>query len=266
MLVNSKSPVVAVIDIGSNTIKLLVAGNGNPLHVIAEESSYTRIIKGVDSINPRLPEENIEESCHSIKSLVQHAYKYSPQRIVVAATSAVRDADNGDILSRGVFKSTGYKLQVLSGVEEALAISRGVALDPGLAGIKRYYLIDLGGGSLELIDYSFDSINQLASLPLGAVRLKDDILKNVNTVLDEEAVKTIQQSVIEVIHSSGFKFLQIGQPLVVTSGSLRVAKNLISRQSPEIPSDSTEIPSGRFENYIITYQSSAFQSAWPCLV
>ena len=134
---NSKSPVVAVIDVGSNTIKLLVAGNGNPLHVIAEESSYTRIIKGVDSINPRLPEENIEESCHSIKSLVQHAYKYSPQRIVVAATSAVRDADNGDILSRGVFKSTGYKLQVLSGVEEALAISRGVALDPGLAGIKR---------------------------------------------------------------------------------------------------------------------------------
>ena len=72
---NKKSPAVAVIDVGSNTIKLLVAKKGNPLDVVEDKICQTRIIQSKDNIHKRLSEESIEAGCKSIKCLVQQAHK-----------------------------------------------------------------------------------------------------------------------------------------------------------------------------------------------
>ena len=66
---NNKSPVVAIIDVGSNTIKLLIAGKGKPLDVIEDKTCQTRIIQRADNIDKRLAGEHIEAACESINEL-----------------------------------------------------------------------------------------------------------------------------------------------------------------------------------------------------
>ncbi len=239
---NNKSPVVAIIDVGSNTIKLLIAGKGNPLDVIEDKTCQTRIIQRADNIDKRLAGERIEAACESINELVQRAKKYSPQNITLVGTSAVRDAENQSYFKKRVLESTGYHLEVLSGEEEALLISQGVLQDPVLAKFRSFYLIDLGGGSLELIDYFNGSIKQLVSLPTGAIRIADNFLENRSSNLNEPVAKKIKHFIHEEIKTSGFTLDNKMQPLVVTSGSLAVAKKLILKQKPELNYESSQIP------------------------
>ena len=203
---NNKSPVVAIIDVGSNTIKLLIARKGDPLDVIEDKTCQTRIIQRADNTDKQLAGESIEAACESINQLVQRAKKYSPHHITIVATSAVRDAENQSYFKKRVLESTGYQLQVLSGEEEALFISQGVLQDPALASISSFYLLDLGGGSLELIDYFNGSINQLVSIPAGAIRIADNFLEKRTSNLNDPVAKRIKHFIHEEIKTSGFTF------------------------------------------------------------
>jgi exopolyphosphatase/guanosine-5'-triphosphate,3'-diphosphate pyrophosphatase len=237
-----KSPVVAIIDVGSNTIKLLVAKKGSPLNVIEDKTCRTRIIQGAYHIDKRLTEESIEAVCKNINRLVQRAKKYSPHHISIVGTSAIRDADNQKDFIERVLKLTGCHLQVLSGEEEALSISQAVLQDPVLANVGSFYLLDLGGGSLELIDYINGSINQLVSMPTGAIRMADKFLENKSSKLIEAVAVKVNHFIHEEIKRSGFTLKNKKQPLVVTSGSLAVAKKLILKQNPEFNNESWQIP------------------------
>jgi len=240
--VNNKSPVVAIIDVGSNTIKLLIARKRNPLDVIEDKTCQTRIIQRAGNTHRQLAGESIEAASESISELVQRAKKHNPHHITIVATSAVRDAENQGYLKKRVLESTGYRLQVLSGEEEALLISQGVLQDPALANICSFYLLDLGGGSLELIDYFNGSINQLVSIPAGAIRIADNFLENRSSNLNESVAEKIKHFIYEEIKTSGFTLIKKEQPLVVTSGSLAVAKNLILKQKPKFNNQPSIIP------------------------
>ena len=239
---NNKSPVVAIIDVGSNTIKLLIAREGNPLDVIEDKTCQTRIIQRADNTDRQLARKSIESASESINELVQRAKKYNPHHITIVATSAVRDAENQSYLKKRVFESTGYQLQVLSGEEEALLISQGVLQDPALVNFCSFYLLDLGGGSLELIDYFNGSINQLVSMPAGAIRITNNFLENRNSNLNEPVAERIKHFIHEEIKTNGFTLINKEQPLVVTSGSLAVTKNLILKQKPEFNNQPSKIP------------------------
>ena len=239
---NKISPVVAIIDVGSNTIKLLIAKKGSPLNVIEDITCRTRIIQGAYPIDKRLTEESIEAGCKSINQLVQRAEKYSPHHITIVGTSAIRDAENQKDFIKRVLKTTGYHLQVLSGEEEAFSISQAVLQDPVLANVSSFYLLDLGGGSLEIIDYFNGSINQLVSMPTGAIRIADKFLEDKSSNLNEAVAVKINRFIHEEIKTSGFTLKNKEQPLVVTSGSLAVAKNLILKQNPNFNNESWQIP------------------------
>ena len=115
----NKSPSVAVIDIGSNSIKVLVAARG-PDGTVQQLKSKTidaRISAGISREKPELSEEGIAHGLAAIRELLAGAAPFSPARIVLVATSAVRDAANGGDFRARVKAATGHDIRILSGDE-----------------------------------------------------------------------------------------------------------------------------------------------------
>ena len=149
---------VAVIDVGSNSIKLLVARAGtkpNSLETLCSETIETRISGGISSKLPSLNEDAITAGTATIAKLQNMAQNYQPDRTAIVATSAVRDAINGDDFVQNVAKATGLQIRILSGTEEAKYVGQGLSYDPAIGGMTSVIQTDIGGGSLELI--SFDT-------------------------------------------------------------------------------------------------------------
>ena len=110
----NKSPYISIIDVGSNTIKLLTAIRGNPIHIIEDKTYETRIIQHSYNINKYISQKSIKDACRSIHQLVQLAQKYDPKNITIVGTSSIRDAKNLDFFKEKVLTCTGYHLQALS--------------------------------------------------------------------------------------------------------------------------------------------------------
>src|SRR5208282_3279485 len=98
------------------------------------------------------------------------AQAHGATSVRVVATSALRDANNASAFVQWVLAATGWRVEVVSGVEEGRLIHLGVMANSRICA-GRVLLIDLGGGSCELIVSSKGQIERVYSLPLGAVRL-----------------------------------------------------------------------------------------------
>ena len=234
-----KSPVIAVIEVGSNTIKLLVAGPGPNIQTLYWAALETRISRGIGETEPRLSEAGIEAAMESIDELLCRARSYTPVKTMVTATSAVRDAVNGDDFMARVSDRTGLPVRLLSGEEEARYTGMGVALDPSLHGRQSFYLIDLGGGSLELLDYADGLASQEISLPLGAVRLMEKFVRDVDAPLNDEAIEDIGGTVKTAVLDTGFEFADRAYPLIVTGGTMTYARILLDDQIWETPAETS---------------------------
>ncbi|HXA13851.1 MAG TPA: phosphatase, partial [Opitutaceae bacterium] len=165
------NPSVAVIDIGSNSIKLLVVsrdGNGR----LAELTSRTidaRISAGISQKSPQLGETGMAAGLAAITDLLAAAAPLAPAQTLLVATSAVRDATNGADFRAHVRSTTGHDIRILTGDQEANLIGAGLACDPALSNLHDFYVFDLGGGSLECLAFRARQIAQEVSLPLGCV-------------------------------------------------------------------------------------------------
>src|SRR3954470_8064032 len=140
---------VAVIDIGSNSIKVLVAkrDNDGKLAALKLRTIDARISAGISRSNPRLSEEGITRGVDAVRVLLADAATFLPTRTILVATSAVRDAQNGREFCERVRVATGHEIRILSGPEEAALIGRGLVADPALGDLRDFYVFDLGGGS-----------------------------------------------------------------------------------------------------------------------
>lgn len=166
---------VAVIDIGSNSIKVLVAQRkpGGRLRSLDSHTLDVRISAGISLKPPRLSEEGMCSGVAAVQALIERCQKFHPASILVVATSAVRDAVNGAEFRSRIKSSTGIDVRVLSGEEEANLIGRGLLTDPEVGNFSDFYLFDLGGGSLECLSFRARKVTQAVSLPLGCVRLTE---------------------------------------------------------------------------------------------
>jgi exopolyphosphatase/guanosine-5'-triphosphate,3'-diphosphate pyrophosphatase len=125
----------------------------------------------------------------AIRSLLDDVTPHRPERIALVATSAVRDAANGAEFRTRVRAITGHEIQILDGVEEAALIGRGLTSDPALADLNDFYVFDLGGGSLECLEFRQRKIEQAVSLQLGCVRLMEKFVRDpAEPLRDSEAV------------------------------------------------------------------------------
>jgi exopolyphosphatase/guanosine-5'-triphosphate,3'-diphosphate pyrophosphatase len=160
----------AVIDVGTNSVKLLVADVANrSVKPVIEKSRQTRLGTGFYQTRHLLPGP-IAATAQAVAAFVVEARDFQAHSIRAIATSAAREAINADELTSAIERASGLRVCIISGDEEANLVFQGVSTDPGLVN-QRLLLADVGGGSTEFI--LGDKGQQLfrASFPLGSVRL-----------------------------------------------------------------------------------------------
>ena len=168
---------LGVLDVGSNTVHLQVVDTSpgarpNPTFNYKEELRLTQYITEDNLVS----DEGIEKLRGAIKRAIEQSASVQTQELLPFATSALREASNGEKIISSINKDFHIDLQVLSGEEEAkltfLAARRWFGWSSG-----RLLVIDIGGGSLEMAAGVDESPEIATSLPLGAGRLTKDFLK-----------------------------------------------------------------------------------------
>jgi len=217
----SRPPVVAVIDIGSNSIKILVTTRrvDGVIEALKTQTIDARISAGISQAEPRLSEDGMARGLSAIQELLATAAPFSPTSTVLVATSAVRDAANGPEFRQRVLDATGHTIRILTGDEEANLIGLGLTCDPALAHLRDFYVFDLGGGSLECLAFRDRRIEQQISLRLGCVRMTEKFIADPQAPLRPEDCTALALHVRDTLKQSGFRFNLPGAEAVFTGGT-----------------------------------------------
>jgi exopolyphosphatase/guanosine-5'-triphosphate,3'-diphosphate pyrophosphatase len=166
---------LASIDIGTNTIRLLVAapvvtGDAIDLTPLASRTATVRLGYGVERTG-ELDPERLARAVATVEEYRRVALDQGATTIFLAATSAVRDARNGRELRERIAATSGLTVEVIGGEREAALTFAGATLGQALAGTL--LVADLGGGSLELIAARDGALLSSVSLQLGSGRLTE---------------------------------------------------------------------------------------------
>ncbi|MEC7381815.1 MAG: Ppx/GppA phosphatase family protein, partial [Cyanobacteriota bacterium] len=170
---------VAAIDIGTNSTHLLVASVDPSLHTFSvdlAEKSTTRLGER-DPDSGELTGPAMERVFETLKRFKELAASHQVEQVVASATSAVREASNGRDFLQRIQDQLGLEVDLLSGAEEARLIYLGV-LSGMPFGECPHLLLDIGGGSTELILADGRDARALTSTRVGAVRLQRDFVKH----------------------------------------------------------------------------------------
>jgi exopolyphosphatase / guanosine-5'-triphosphate,3'-diphosphate pyrophosphatase len=165
---------VAAIDLGTNTTRLLVADvEDGSVDEVERETRITRLGEGVDGRRRLLPVP-IARVRNCLADYRRALESLGAERTLAVATSAIRDAENGEAFLGEIEWSYGFTTRLLSGDDEALLTFRGVAA--GRPPAEGTLIVDLGGGSTELVVAGLDGVAFRTSLDIGAVRLTERFL------------------------------------------------------------------------------------------
>ena len=165
---------VAAIDIGTNSTRLLVADVAEGrIADVERETRITRLGEGVDKRRRLLPVP-VARVRNVLRDYRRVLESLAAERTLAIATSAIRDAENGEAFLGEIEWSYGFATRLLSGHDEALMMFRGVTAERGLdAGTV---IVDVGGGSTELVAGEADGVRWHDSLDVGSVRLTERFL------------------------------------------------------------------------------------------
>jgi exopolyphosphatase/guanosine-5'-triphosphate,3'-diphosphate pyrophosphatase len=170
-------PTFAAIDIGSNSVRLkisrLVAGRLKTIH---EDREVTRLGEGVFS-GGLLSPESMSNTVRVLRRFHRATQEAGTDSVKIVATAAMRDARNSRAFLEWVRSTTGWTIEIISGLEEARLIHLGI-ISSGRLGASSVLLIDLGGGSCEVTLSRDGQLRDTVSLPLGAVRLTGEFLQH----------------------------------------------------------------------------------------
>ena len=164
---------LAAIDIGSNSVRLLVAEGlrGGNYRILDEEREPTRLGRSVSS-RGQLDEESMERTIAALRTFKEIATGYQASGLRTIATCAVRESRNGPEFCRRVREQVGLDVEVISGEREARLAFSSVQHAFDLAG-RNAIVADIGGGSTEIVFATGNLIESIFSTPLGAVRLTE---------------------------------------------------------------------------------------------
>ena len=234
---------LGIIDVGSNSIKiLLVQAEPQGMEVLLEAVEETRISAGIAGDPPRLCEASIQAGIDSIAALMNQGRQAGVKSWIAVATSAVRDATNQQHFLDILHRETGLALRVLSGLEEAHYIARGATCDPKVANLRDFRLVDLGGGSLEIISFLNEEIKQAISLPLGAVRLTEKFITQIENPLNLAELESISRHISQYLESNEVDLASPKLPLVASGGGFQVARQVWVNSPDSYRMSETQIP------------------------
>jgi exopolyphosphatase / guanosine-5'-triphosphate,3'-diphosphate pyrophosphatase len=170
-------PTFAAIDIGSNSVRLKISRlQSGRLKEIHEDREVTRLGEGVFSSGLLSPEA-MSETVRVLRRFHRSIQECGTDSVKVVATAALRDARNSRTFLEWVRSTTGWTIEIISGLEEARLIHLGI-VSAGRLGSRSVLLVDLGGGSCELTLSRAGQLRDTVSLPLGAVRLTTEFLQH----------------------------------------------------------------------------------------
>ncbi len=182
----SADPIIAAIDIGTNSVHMVVVRIKPDLpafSIIAREKETVRL-GDRDPVTGNLTPAAIDRAMSALKRCQEVAKSLNAQQILAVATSAVREAPNGNEFIHSIESALGLAVNLISGQEEARRIYLGV-----LSGVEfnntPHLIIDIGGGSTELILGDSHEPRTLSSTKVGAVRLTGEFISH-NPVSDRE--------------------------------------------------------------------------------
>jgi exopolyphosphatase / guanosine-5'-triphosphate,3'-diphosphate pyrophosphatase len=165
---------VAAVDLGTNSTRLLVADvEGKELHEVVRRLTITRLGEGVDGRRQLLPLP-IARVRNCLADYRRELEGLGAERTLAIATSAFRDAENGEAFLGEIEWSYGFTTRLLSGVEEAAMMVRGVAA--GRGALEDVLVVDIGGGSTELVHAAAGEVASATSLDVGCVRITERFL------------------------------------------------------------------------------------------
>ena len=166
---------VAAVDLGTNTTRLLVADvdDDGRVEAVVRREAITRLGESVDRRRILLPTA-IARVRNVLVDYRREAESLGAERVLAVGTSAVRDADNGEAFLGEVEWSYAFTTRLLSGEEEARLTLEGVASDGPLA--PRTLVVDIGGGSTELVVAGDPEDETRLSTEAGSVRLTERFL------------------------------------------------------------------------------------------
>lgn len=170
---------VGAIDIGSNSVRLLVAGipDGEPwgpdLETIARAGEACRLGRGLHDTG-RVDDELVERAAVIVGEFLRRARSLGARHIVAAATAALRRAGNGAAAAERISEVAGVPVRILSEADEARLVYRSVVMGLG-QGVRgsQSVVFDLGGGSTEIASGVGERLGRWTSLPFGAVTLTE---------------------------------------------------------------------------------------------
>lgn len=207
----------AAIDIGSNSCRLKIARVvQHELQTVFEDREVTRLGESVFESGLISP-ESMANTIQALKRFHKAVQVHGVDRARAVATSAMRDSRNSRAFRAWVKDETGWDVEVISGLEEGRLIHRGVVdWDLGTGG--RCVLLDLGGGSCEVILSDRKRLEGMASLPLGAVRLTQEFL--LSDPPREEEIGRMKQFIARELRRAARKVDVTGaKQVLATSGT-----------------------------------------------
>lgn len=164
--------ITAVIDIGSNSARMVVFERTSRFgfHLLKEIKSKVRISEGAYENGGALQTEAIERALNALEGFLSIARGYKARKILCVATSAVRDAPNKSEFLATVRKNIGLDIKVIDGQKEAYF---GAIAALNMLKLEDAVTVDIGGGSTELALIKNGKVEDLISINLGTVRLKE---------------------------------------------------------------------------------------------
>ena len=227
---SSHGKTVAVIDIGSNSARVMVFEReaSSHLRLIAGSRAPLRLVHDVDT-RGKLSDATMARTSEALRDFQAIAMGAGATRIVSVATAAMRDAGNGALFASRLRRELGIQIEIVGGIAEArygfTGAVRGLAASDGL-------LFDLGGGSLQITRFAQRRPSRAASLPLGALRLSEKFLESDPPTAKQ--LRRLRDHVRSHLTKARVGRLGSGGRLVGTGGTLRnLAK--IDRQARRYP-------------------------------
>jgi len=229
---------VAAIDLGTNSTHLLIASVDPKLRtfqVLLAEKSTTRLGER-DPDSGDLSQEAMERARLALRHCRELASSHGVEEILCVATSAMREAPNGMAFLAEVERDFGLKTEVISGPEEARLIYLGVLSGMDFAD-QPHYILDIGGGSTELILADSRDARALTSSRVGAVRLQRDFIRQ--EPLERKRVEFLRAFIQGSLEPAVEKVRRRLEPdetpvLVATSGTAMAAAALLAVDRPEL--------------------------------
>ena len=224
----------AVIDIGTNSTRLLVADvDGSKVSELERRSTVTRLGRGVDT-SGQLAAEAIEDVCETVAEYIGIYESLEPDVVISIATSAVRDAENSDAFVAELRERFALHTRLLDGAEEARLTYLGASADR--SAVDGTLVVDIGGGSTELVVGSGPEVVFYASLQAGTVRHTERYLHSDPPTAGEleELANDVHDLIFDGLAEADFFSAREGIAVAGTPTSLAAIEQELDPYDPEL--------------------------------